>query len=196
MAKPPGSESATSDPSEWVERYGDVLFRYAITRVRRPEVAEDLVQEALLAGLAAREGFREESSEQTWLVGILRRKIADHFRKSSRRRAFRLDESDDSGLREEFNQRGHWSYQPGRWPRNPAQTLEDREFWAAFEDCLSKLPPGLGETYSLRELEGLDTDEVCKILGITATNLGVRLYRARMFLRRCLELSWFTDSAR
>jgi RNA polymerase sigma-70 factor (ECF subfamily) len=195
-ANGPHDEPAAPGPSQWVQRYGDTLFRYAMERVDRQAVAEDLVQETLLAGLAARERFQGESTEQTWLVGILRRKIADHFRKQSRERAFVLDESTDSESRQEFDRRGHWSYQPGRWPRDPAETLEDREFWAVFERCLSSLPPPLGETFSLREVEGLKTEEVCKILGLTATNMGVRLYRARSLLRRCLELHWFAGPAK
>jgi RNA polymerase sigma-70 factor (ECF subfamily) len=185
-----------TDPSEWVQRYGELLFGYAMVRVNRREVAEDLVQETLLAGLNAREGFEGESSEQTWLVGILRRKIADYFRKRARERVHQLDESADFGVSGEFDQRGHWSYQPSRWPENPARTLEDREFWAVFEDCLSRLPPALGEPLRFREFERLGTEEVCNVMGITATNLRVRLYRARTLLRRCLELHWFTDSAK
>jgi RNA polymerase sigma-70 factor (ECF subfamily) len=195
-AKTSRNRTPATDPSEWVQRYGELLFGYAMVRVNRREAAEDLVQETLLAGLSAREQFEGESSEQTWLVGILRRKIADYFRKRSRERVFALDESAEFRVSDEFDQRGHWSYRPARWPNNPARTLEDREFWAVFEDCLSKLPPALGEPFRFREFERLGAEEVCNVLGINATNLRVRLYRARTLLRRCLELHWFTDSAK
>lgn len=119
----------------------------------------------------------------------------DYFRQRSREPVFAFDESTDFGLSDEFDQRGHWSYQPARWPSNPAQTLEDREFWVVFDDCLAKLPSALGKPFRFREFEGMGTEEVCNVMGISATNLRVRLYRARMFLRRCLELHWYTDSA-
>ena len=186
---------AASDPRDWVQRYGDLLFGYAMRHVGRREVAEDLVQETLLSALHARESFKGQSGEQTWLVGILRNKIADHFRQLSRK-----DRSPSSGetaagdSAREFDQRGHWAYQPARWPADPAQTLEDREFWATFDDCLSKLPPEMGEPFRYREFERMETDEICNVLNLTPSNLRVRLYRARMALRRCLEVHWFTDS--
>ena len=195
-AKSFNCQSAASDPSEWVRRYGDVLFGYALVRVSHRDVAEDLVQETLLAGLNARERFKGESSEQSWLVGILRRKIADYFRKRSREVDFALDESPDLGSSAEFNRGGHWRHRPARWPADPAKTLEDQEFWAIFDDCLSGLPPALSEPFRFRDFEDLSTAEVCAVMGITASNLRVRLYRARALLRRCLELHWFSDSAK
>jgi RNA polymerase sigma-70 factor (ECF subfamily) len=194
--KDPKRPNGSNRPFQWAQRYGDLLFGYAIVRVSRREVAEDLVQETLLAGLDARDRFMGDSTEQTWLVGILRKKIADYFRKRSCEDVFALDESADLGLPEGFDQRGHWSQEPAHWPADPFKTLEDREFWATFEDCLTRLPPALGEPFRFREFEQLGTEEVCKVLGLTATNLRVRLYRARTFLRRCLELHWFSDSAK
>lgn len=180
------------DPSQWVARYGDVLFRYAVVRVGRRETAEDLVQETLLAGLGAQERFAGESSEETWLIAILRRKIVDHFRKQGRRREVSAEEPAGPAS-SPFDSHGHWSRLPARWPRNPSETLEDAEFRKVFEECLSKLPASLGNAFCLRELDGEDTEKICKALEITATNLGVRLYRARVALRRCLEMNWFTD---
>jgi RNA polymerase sigma-70 factor (ECF subfamily) len=185
------SSQPVLDPSRWVQSYGDVLFRYAMLRVRRHEVAEDLVQETLLAALGARNRFAGQSSEQTWLIGILVRKITDYFRKKSRQHALELDEQRDAPTRGEFDKRGHWIAKLGRWPDQPAQTLENREFWAVFDDCLSKLEPTLLAVFSLRELERLSTEEICKILEISPTNLGVRMYRARSSLRSCLEVKWF-----
>ncbi|NIR14014.1 MAG: hypothetical protein GWN86_08695, partial [Desulfobacterales bacterium] len=71
----------TLDPEAWVDQYGDYLYRYAISRIHEPAVAEDLVQETLLAALQGKEGFKGRSSEKTWLTGILKYKIVDYIRK-------------------------------------------------------------------------------------------------------------------
>lgn len=189
------SEQAVPDPSKWIERYGDLLFRYAMLRVGQRDVAEDLVQETMLAGLRTHRSFQGKSTEQTWLVSILRRKIADHFRTRYGRDALPLGEVGEVGTLDAFDQRGHWKNRPENWPDDPSQVLEDREFWRVFEECLARLPPPIGAVFRLREFEQTATEEVCKVLEISATNLRVRLYRARMLMRRCLELHWFSDSA-
>ncbi|MHC4684776.1 MAG: sigma factor, partial [Planctomycetota bacterium] len=74
----------THNPERWLEDHGDYLFRYALVRLQDREIAEDMVQETLLAALRAREKFQARSSVRTWLVGILKHKVLDHFRKSYR----------------------------------------------------------------------------------------------------------------
>ena len=180
-------DRAATDPATWLDRHGDVLFRQALLRVRRREVAEDLVQETLLAALRSRDRFSGQSTEQTWMVGILKRKVVDYFRKASRRP---VEESDASveGL---FRSDGHWSSSLRKWPSDPQDTLEDREFWTVFERCRSKLPDGVADAFVLREVDDQDRADICKTLGISASNLSVRLHRARQLLRRCLEKHWF-----
>ena len=103
---------ASSDPSEWVDRYGDYLFRYAMLRLRDRSASEDLVQETFLAALKSRGAFSGGSSEATWLVGILKHKIADHFRHQAREAPL-----EDGDLREQpdpypFDGSGHWTSGP------------------------------------------------------------------------------------
>jgi len=81
-----------STPEQWLQLYGDILYRYGLARVRNAEVAEDLVQETLLAALKAKENYAGQSSEQTWLIGILKHKIIDSFRKASREQAQEYDD--------------------------------------------------------------------------------------------------------
>ena len=76
----------TLDPETWVDQHGDSLYRYALFRVREVQVAEDLVQETLLAALGAKDSFAERSAIRTWLFGILKHKNIDHIRKISRER--------------------------------------------------------------------------------------------------------------
>ena len=74
--KPP----TAATPDDWVEAHGDYLFNFAIGQLRDASVAEDLVQDTFLAAFKARDRFSGQSSERTWLVGILRHKICDHLR--------------------------------------------------------------------------------------------------------------------
>lgn len=186
---------ARVDPDRWVDEHGDCLFRYALLRVRDDSVAEDLVQETFLAGLKAAERFAGQSSERSWLVGILKHKIIDHIRKSCRERPVeRLDEL-PKNLAEQFDEINHWrvddGFGPKDWGPDAAQACEQKEFWGVLDGCLSKLPARMAQAFMLREMEDAGSEEVCKALAITPTNLWVLLHRARMQLRQCLETNWF-----
>jgi len=186
----------TSDPSAWVDLHGDVLFRYAAARVRDPAVAEELVQETFLAALRARGEFAGRSSEQTWLVSILRRKIVDFFRGRAKGEAATSSDEGDWFSELYFDRTGHWKQTPPHWGPEAAGALEQSEFWRVLDDCLAKLPGPMGAAFCLRELEQVDTGGICKILGMTASNLWTQLHRARMLLRTCLERNWFVPPHR
>ena len=180
------SDDQAGDPEGWVDRYGDYLYRHAMLRLRSPEIAADLVQETFLEALRGRKTFAGRSSGRTWLVGILKHKIVDHFRRTGRQQALANGVVDSA-----FDGRGHWKIGPAAWRGEPSRNLETREFWEAFGRCLSKLPAGLADAFILRELDGLDSDEVQDVLNITDVNLWARLHRARSLLRNCLESNWF-----
>lgn len=196
MNKPPLLHVTLSQPEDWLRQHGDALFRYAFFRTRDRTQAEDLVQETLLAALKARHGFVGRSSERTWLVGILKNKLADHLRKSGRQQLFgdlaETDEELDALFETSAGQ--HWKTPPADWD-NPARALEQKQFWKVFAECVSTLPTRQAQAFSLCELDGLDGEEVCNILGITTTNLWVMLHRARLRLRQCLEAHWFDREA-
>lgn len=179
------------DAHTWLEEHGDALYRYALVRVRNPPEAEDLVQETLLAALTARQSFAGESSLRTWLIAILRNKLADHFRRRAREAPL-ADEPDDETIEAMFqNDPGeHWRVPPSPWA-NPVEALEQRQFWQAFTACLEQLPPRQAEVFGLCELDGLGGEETCKVLGLSPSNLWVLMHRARLRLRQCLETGWF-----
>lgn len=179
------------DPENWVDQYGDALYKYALVRVRKPDVAEEMVQETFLAALYARKRFQGRSSEKTWLIGILKHKIIDHFRQASRKQPIKRRDSQDDSMEEIFDRNGNWIDGPIRWSFDPRKSLEQKEFFKVFHHCLEKLPPRLAQVFVLREIDGLETKEICDLLDISRNNLWVMLYRARMKLRRHLELSWF-----
>jgi RNA polymerase sigma-70 factor, ECF subfamily len=171
-----------------VERERPYLLRYASLQLRDAQAAEDAVQETLLAALAGESGFGQRASLRTWLTGILKHKIIDAIRKLSRE-APAAGEDEFDAL---FDERGHWIEMPGAWS-NPDASLDQKRFFAALELCLSRLPEKTAQTFMMREHMGLETDEICKELAITATHCWVLLYRARMALRECLTKEWFGE---
>ena len=169
-----------------VERERAYLLRYASLQLRDAQAAEDAVQDTLLAALAGESGFGQRASLRTWLTGILKHKIIDAIRKLSRE-APAAGEDEFDAL---FDERGHWIEMPGAWS-DPDASLDQKRFFAALELCLSRLPEKTAQTFMMREHMGLETDEICKELAITATHCWVLLYRARMALRECLTKEWF-----
>ncbi len=181
-----------ADPESWVDRHGDCLYRYAILRLRTPDLAADVVQETFLEALRARGSFAGRASERTWLIGILRHKIVDQIRKNGRDSHSPNGYSSNDSDGPPFDSRGHWRKNPASWRGNPSKQMESKEFWEVFGACMSKLPKGIADAFFLRELDGVSADDVQDALGITPANFWKRLHRARALLRQCLETNWFT----
>jgi RNA polymerase sigma-70 factor (ECF subfamily) len=175
------------------------LLRFARLQLRDAGAAEDAVQETLLAALQGSHGFESRSSYKTWLIAILRNKIIDIIRAQSREVSASSLADDDAGddlLSESlFDQRGHWQpeAQPGRWG-DPQDSFEQQQFWRVFEACLDHLPEKTARVFMMREILGLETEEICKETGISSSNCWVVLHRARSGLRICLETEWFAGA--
>lgn len=174
---------------DWLDRHADALFRYARLRVRDDSIAEDLVQETFLAGLRGREKFNAQSSEQTWLISILRNKIVDHYRATQKKPAIR--EADIPSDNEFFSETRQWHVRPPEWSNTPPSTLESAEFRATLYACIEKLPSPCREIFCLRELDQVSTEKICKMFEITPTNLWTMIHRAKLQLRKCLQKNWF-----
>ncbi|NOY69404.1 MAG: sigma-70 family RNA polymerase sigma factor [Deltaproteobacteria bacterium] len=184
-------KALTIDPEKWVEAYGDKLYQFALSRVHDSAVAEDLVQETFLAALKARKTFKGKSSVLTWMIGILRHKLIDHVKKNQKEFSVEDVEPFASASEDMFDDKGRWKTGPAKWLSNPMKIFEQHEFFKLFYKCLENIGTRLSMTFTLREVDGLDADEICKILDITTTNLWVILYRARLKLRTCLEENRF-----
>ena len=192
-AKPAVTTSA--DPERWVEDHGDCLYRFALLRVRRPEIAEDLVQETFFAAVRTSGNFRGKSSERSWLCGILKNKICDYFRKLGRETCFTDLEFLADELSHKFVPQGFWNHEAGPLELKPeAEVVMHRtEFWETFRDCLAKLPQRVADVFMLREMEEMEASQICKALNISPNNLWVMLHRVRMALRDCLEMNGFKE---
>ncbi|HTM62593.1 MAG TPA: sigma-70 family RNA polymerase sigma factor [Burkholderiales bacterium] len=170
-----------------IEAQRPYLLRFASLQLRNREAAEDAVQETLVAALAAQKSFAGRSQLRTWLTGILKHKIVDSIRRSSREQPLEGDASLED-LDALFDATGHWREPPQPWPE---QALESKEFIRVLEECLAKLPARTAQMFLMREHLGIETKEICKELGVTSTHAWVLLYRARQALKECLQMNWF-----
>ena len=144
------------DPDRWVDDHGDALYAYALLRLRDADSAAEVVQETFLEALRGRSRFEGRSSERTWLIGILKHKIIDDYRRRSRREKGTGEAAGaDSENEEFFDRRGAWKEAIGGWGDLPDQVLERSEFWQVFRTCLADLPENYSEAFTLSELEGL-----------------------------------------
>lgn len=179
--------------NDWLYEHGDYLYRFALARLRDPHQAEDAVQETLLAAIKGN-SFEGASSARTWLTGILKHKIIDLQRKQIREQPLSdvIDlEASDSSMDDFFDQKGHWLEKPKTLDM-PENALEQKQFLSILSNCIDKLPTKLAAIFMLRDVHEADNENICKELEITATNAWVMLYRARMGLRKCLEINWIS----
>ncbi len=187
---------AQLDPTDWLVEHGDYLYRYALVRVRDSSTAEDLLQETLLAAMSSYQGHEGRSSERTWLVGVMRHKVVDYFRRVARTPEFQWSDEEGNDLdwfEKDGPWRGHWreDHAPVSWPADALQLLESQEFWEVFNRCLARLSPQMAIAFTLREIDGLSSEEICEVLDVSPNNLWVILHRSRAKLRHFLEAEWF-----
>lgn len=178
------------DPEQWVDLYGDYLFRYALMRLRDPDAARDAVQETFLAGIKGFERYDGRVDIKYWLRGILKFKIVDHIRKMAREQP--VNENGDEEILDSllFKASGIPTMNPEPWRFDPHHEYDKAEFWAAFEACLAKLKEPIRQVFVLKMLEDMDSEEVCKVLGIKPNHMWVLNHRARGQLKKCLEANW------
>lgn len=169
---------APGEPARWLDEHGDAMYRYALTRLGSPELAEDAMQEALLGAIRSRGRFQGRSQERTWLIGILRHKVLDQITSQSRERRALSPGSPEDGPA------------PG-WTRLPTSAPERAELRAALTSRIAQLPSPMREAFCLRELDGLNTASVCEILRLTPTNLWTMIHRAKRRLQQGLEKDGF-----
>jgi RNA polymerase sigma-70 factor (ECF subfamily) len=180
------------NPNKWVQLHADYLFNYTISRINNHDLAKDLVQDTFFAGLKAKDNFKGLASERTWLIAILKRKIIDHYRKinSIKGKAEVKMNFYTDGERE-----GEWIEErvPNRWENEAEKIIENEELSTAIDKCIDNLPEKYALVFKMKTMQHFETEEICKELEITASNLWVIIHRARTQLRKCMEDNWFKN---
>jgi RNA polymerase sigma-70 factor (ECF subfamily) len=191
--RPALTSSAADAPEQWLDQHGAALYRYALVRTRDPHKAEEAVQETLLAALEARDRFSGNAAVRTWLIGILKHKLMDQFRREAREQPLEEDLAmeipDESRINDMFAPDGHWRERLADWG-DPEDALRQNQFLLVLQRCLDLLPKRLARLFLLREVHEESSEDICRDLAITPANLWTMLYRTRLGLRQCLEQSW------
>ena len=176
-------EAKVENKENWLNEHGDYLYRFAMKKVRDPDAAFDLIQETLLA--AWKGNFRGDSSVRTWLVGILKHKIIDFIRRQIRDRKL-IENLENDPLSNYFDEQGAW-LEPQHSSQNSAERMaQNGQLQQHLMECISSLNEQQRTIFSLREIHGESTENICQTCGITPSNLHVIMHRARLVLCKCL----------
>jgi len=185
------------EPEKWLDRYGDYLFTYALVRLNDEEKSADLVQDTFLAALKASDTFQGRAAERTWLTSILKRKVIDVYRKQYASKEDRMSDWENSLSDPDFHRlehpfKGHWLQ--GKGPHShsllPEGEVEESELAQIIRFCIEHLPPKLASVFVMKLIDESESQDICKELGISASNLWVMLHRARLRMRNCVENNW------
>jgi len=180
------------NPNKWVALHADYLFNYTISRINNHDLAKDIVQDTFFAALKAKDNFQGKASERTWLISILKRKIIDYYRKinSAKGKAEVKMNFYADGEKE-----GEWIEErvPSSWDNEIEKKIENDELSIVLEKCIYNLPEKYAMVFRMRTIHQIETEDICKELDITASNLWVIIHRARTQLRKCMEENWFKN---
>jgi RNA polymerase sigma-70 factor (ECF subfamily) len=164
-----------------VRRYHSHLLRFAESLVPSRAVAEEVVQDTWLGVVRGIDRFEARSSVKTWLFRIL----INRARSAGAREVRTLPLGDDV-LEGRFAASGAWSQPPEPWADTVDARVVADKLAGRVRECLPLLPDGQRQVLVLRDIEGIDGDEVCDLLGLSAGNQRVLLHRARARLRALL----------
>ena len=181
-----------------VERYHGRLLRFAQSFVSSQAVAEEVVQETWMAVLKGIHRFEGRSSLKTWIFRILQNIAKTKGTREHRYVSFSdvgsaTGQEEDGGIEpEQFHTSGHltdhWVVTPTTWEENtPERLLVSKQSLAQMEKAIQALPSTQQQVIVLRDIENIDSEEICQLLNITATNQRVLLHRARSKVRRTLN---------
>ncbi len=185
-------EEITLNPDTWIDNYADYLFNYAVVRVNNSDIAKDLVQDTFFAGLKSAKNFQGKSTERTWLVSILKRKVIDYYRKINSKKGkaeVRMNFYNDG------ENEGSWIEErvPQNWINKTEKDIENQELKTQLDICIDNLPEKYALVFRMKTIQEFETEEICKELDITSSNLWVIIHRARTQLRKCMEDNWFNN---
>ncbi|MEE9355155.1 MAG: sigma factor-like helix-turn-helix DNA-binding protein, partial [Methylococcaceae bacterium] len=138
--------------------------------------------------------YKGRASEQTWLIGILKYKIIDYFRRVSRERTQQFDDQFFSDLDDiYFDEKGSWQIDFSPWSK-PDKSLEQDQFMKILQVCMDRLPSRMAQLFLMSELDGMQKEEICEVMSIsTLNNYWVMLSRVKVKLRHCLDINWINQ---
>lgn len=156
------------------------LFRFLYQNKVFSEAAQEIVQETWAIFFANIDRYSGDAQIRTYIAGIALNKVREHRRQTQRT----IPEEDAEAIYEKsFTRDGWWI----RGPTDPHRILQAKEIGRLVEECMEGLPENQREAFILRELNQESSDEICKIMGVSITNLGVLIFRAKDKLKQCME---------
>lgn len=181
--------------TQWVNDFGDSLFDWAYYKTSKRELAEDLVQETFLAAVENVSKFREESSPKTWLFTILNNKIINHYKKSARQEVLmgNPESIEAKGFTDSFfDSTGSWNpnYQHMILTEDK-NLLDDEDFNKIMAICLDHLPTNWRKAISYKYLIDKHPKDICQELKITLSNYWQVIHRAKLMLKKCIEINYY-----
>ncbi|BDD02836.1 sigma-70 family RNA polymerase sigma factor [Aureibacter tunicatorum] len=182
-------------PEKWIENYSEALGNFAVSRMNSNEEASDIVQETFFTALKAKDSFRGEASEKTWLTSILKRKIIDHYRKAVRKKPhYSIHEAGEESFVSSGKRKGAWNeeYAPGNWDFTFSDNeIEQKELNRMIMASIESLPDNAAKVFKMKYIDGMATEDICQELNLTTSNVWVLLHRSRNKVRQYLEKNWF-----
>ncbi len=180
--------------SNWVRLYTEYLFHWAYKKTSDDQLSQDLVQDTFLAAFESFGSFKHESQPKTWLTGILKNKIAEHYRKKIRQQIYTAKSEQE--LSDYFKPDGTWAMKPSleHWHDDSGHLMNLPAFNKVFLACIDHLPALMNTCIRLKFLDEKKGEQICQELGISPTNYWQLVHRAKLHLRDCLDKYWFSAS--
>jgi len=176
--------------TDWVNKFTDEMYSWALFKVSDSELAKDLVQDTFLAAAEKVSSFKGKSSPKTWLFSILNFKIIDHYRAKSK---MPISSNSDSSLSMFFDQNGEWrnDKSPKDWQIDESNLLDDKEFGAVLKLCLELLPDKWNLCVHSKYILGKSGKDICEDMEISKNNYWQIIHRSKLSLRECIENKWY-----
>jgi len=180
----------TFDANDWLQAYGDMLFRHAFSYFHDEEIAANMVQETLLTACCEKTRLKTAVSLKGCLFDILEHKIMDHIRKDCRLKKNTMTPEDMDTSRFFSKNGSTWKIPLKAWFENPESCCDNLTFRLLIKKHFERLPEQQRRVFELRELSGIDSDVICKACNIATIELHQLLHHARLSLLYYMQKKW------
>lgn len=174
---------------DWVNCFSDDLFSWAMHKTSSKETAEDLVQDTFLSAYHKMDTFEGKSEPKTWLFAILNNKIIDFYRKKSKQ--FIVSSED---YQQEIKTTDNFFDAHQKWKNSSDLTdqhwLDNPEFNAILLACMKDLPESWQFVIQSKYILDKKSADICQELQISMSNYWQISHRAKLLLKKCIELNW------